>query len=55
MNDIDYEGQTGTRIKISGRKGWRNNRIPMAEQHKDYQRECGKDGGNRKKTLEDRE
>ena len=38
VNDIDYEGKPVTRIKISGRKGWRNNRIPMAEQHKDYQR-----------------
>ena len=27
----------------------------MAEQYKDYQRKCGKDGGNRKETLEDRE
>ena len=55
VNDIDYEGKPVHVLRYREEKGWRNNRIPMAEQHKDYQRECGKDGGNRKKALEDRE
>ena len=37
-----------------GREEWRDNRLPMAEQYKDHQRERGKDGRNRKEAWEDR-
>ena len=37
--------ETGTRIKISGRKGLRYNRISMAEQYEDPERERRKTGG----------
>lgn len=38
-----------------GREGWRDTRLPMAEQYKDHQRERGKDDRNRQEALKDRE
>ena len=49
VNDIDYEGKPVHVLRYREEKAGENNRIPMAEQHKDYQRECGKDGGNGRK------